>query len=714
MSQGICAELAVARPWKFADLGPDKKMGKIHKLPASVVNQIAAGEVVERPSSVVKELLENAVDSGATRIDLSVERGGKDLIRVADDGCGMDSDDLMLAFQAHATSKLLTAEDLEHITTLGFRGEALAAIAEISRTRCTTRKLDRDKASSVEIEGGHFGEIKAAAGSPGTVFEVRDLFFNTPVRRRFLKSDTTEAGHVAEAFQRVALARPGIQMTYRSGGKLVYDVPGQASLKERIGIFFGRELIEDLVWIDCKADGYHVWGYVAQPSHSRGSSRSQNFYVGGRYVRDRTLSHALTEAYRGLLMVGRQPISFLSFDIPPEDVDVNVHPAKVEVRFRDSQKLYALLLSAIRQKFLATDLHEKLSAHGLGKGLEMESTVVPQVKQAGGESKNETGSPHVSSRPAPPSGVPYTLSVESPSRQMLTEWFSNPQSNVQNRGIPSLGPPKSSGNSDLAPSLFQSGSPGSSSFQRNVGQEVQPTKSSWSMSETSHQPFEADLNDSEPAREARTEGQMDLVVTEQAPASLPAIAMHRKAFQIHDSYLVVETDDGVSLVDQHALHERILYEELRAKLQQDGIETQRLLIPEMLELDPADHALALEHAETLERLGFEVQDFGAPTLAILTIPLMAKHLSAGELTRNLIDRFHHSQAKPDPEAFLNLTLATIACKAAVKAGDKLQPAEIEALLAKGTEFAHSHHCPHGRPSALVFTKTELEKQFGRI
>jgi DNA mismatch repair protein MutL len=666
------------------------------------VNQIAAGEVVERPASVVKELLENAVDSGATRIDLAVERGGKDLIRVADDGCGMDSEDLMLAFQAHATSKLSTAEELEHITTLGFRGEALAAIAEISRTRCTTRKVDADNANSVEIEGGVFGEIKTASGSPGTVFEVRDLFFNTPVRRRFLKSDSTEAGHVADAFQRVALARPGIHMTYRSGGKLVYDVPGQAGLKERIGIFFGRELIEDLVWIDCKADGYHVWGYVAQPSHSRGSSKSQNFYVGGRYVRDRTLSHALIEAYRGLLMVGRQPISFLSFDIPPEDVDVNVHPAKVEVRFRDSQKLYALLLSAIRQKFLATDLHEKLSAHGLGASQESAVTQIPPTAPT---------NPPVSHSVHSSDPTPYTLSTDSPSRQMLTEWFSNPASggssgprpNLPAATLPPYRPPSTT--------PYRSGPPGSPFTPRNTPSSGPP--SSWSMSSTNSEPFQADLEGLNLNESRQVQDAENASSTAEIPVPVP-VKQFRKAVQIHDSYLVVETDDGVSLVDQHALHERILYEELRAKLKHGGVETQRLLIPEMLELEPSEHALALEHAETLESLGLEVQDFGAPTLAILTIPLMAKHLKAAELTRNLIDRVQHAQAKPDPEAFLNLTLATIACKAAVKAGDKLQPDEIEALLAKGTEFAHSHHCPHGRPSALVFTKTELEKQFGRI
>lgn len=682
-------------------------MGKIQRLPASVINQIAAGEVVERPASVVKELLENAVDSGATRIDLSVERGGKDLIRVADNGCGMDPDDLLMAFQAHATSKLSTAEDLENIQTLGFRGEALAAITEISRTRCVTRRPDSDHGHSIEIEGGIMGEIKTAAGSPGTVFEVRDLFYNTPVRRRFLKSDTTEAGHVSEAFQRVALAKPGIHLTYRSGNKLIYDIPAQTGLKERIGIFFGRDLIDDLIWIDSKADGYHVWGYVAQPSHSRGTARNQNFYVGGRYVRDRTLSHALSEAYRGLLMVGRQPVAFLSLDLPPEDLDVNVHPAKVEVRFRDSQKLYALLLSAIRNKFLTSDLHEKLSAHGVSllqkppaNGTE---AATPQADTGPANTTSDGLAPSFDDSP-----VPFALSNTPPSRQMVTDWFHDrPSPFAQN----TYAQPRASYPA-TAPSYANS--VGSPFTPKNAG--IHLPAGSWSMAETSPRPFDADLTDhsSQPNIINKVTSSPETPVTAAPPPAQPPAAHRKKAVQIHDSYLVVETDEGVSLVDQHALHERILYEELRAKVREGGVETQRLLIPEMLELDPADHALALEHGETLEKLGVEVQDFGSPTLAVLSVPLMARHVNAGDLTRDLIDRFRHSQAEPEPEAYLNLTLATIACKAAVKAGDKLQPEEIEALLAKGTQFAHSHHCPHGRPSALNFSKTELEKQFGRI
>ncbi len=289
-----------------------------------MINQIAAGEVLERPASAVKELLENSIDAQATRIDLAVERGGKDLVRVADNGLGMAPDDVLPAFQPHATSKLAFADDLFRIRTLGFRGEALAAIAEVAKVRCQTRQAGAALGSELTIEGGVSGAIKDCGCPPGTVIEVRNLFYNTPVRRTFLKSDSTEAGHVVDMFSRIALAHPELHLTFRSAGKLVHDLPPVTGTRERIAIFFGRELAESLLWIEGQLDDMNLWGYVAHPSQSRSTAKGQFLFLGGRYVRDRSLSHALNEAYRGLLMVGRMPVAFLHLEIPPEQVDVNV------------------------------------------------------------------------------------------------------------------------------------------------------------------------------------------------------------------------------------------------------------------------------------------------------------------------------------------------------------------------------------------------------
>ena len=271
-------------------------MGIIRPLTQAVINQIAAGEVVERPASVVKELLENAIDAQATRIDLSVERGGKDLVRIADNGVGMTPDDLIPAFQPHATSKLADADDLFRVQTLGFRGEALAAIAEVAKVRCQTRQPGDAEGSELLIEGGIFGPVKKCGCPPGTVIEIRNLFYNVPVRRTFLKSDMTESGHVADMFSRIALAHPEVHLTYRSGNKVVYDLPPVPGTRERIATFFGRELAESLLWVEGQLDSMQLWGYVAHPSQSRSSAKGQFLFIGGRYVRDRSLSHALNEA----------------------------------------------------------------------------------------------------------------------------------------------------------------------------------------------------------------------------------------------------------------------------------------------------------------------------------------------------------------------------------------------------------------------------------
>ncbi len=382
-------------------------MGIIHELPPSVINQIAAGEVVERPASVVKELLENAIDAGATRVEVSVERGGKDLIRVADNGKGMEPEDLLLAFRPHATSKLGEADDLFRIATLGFRGEALAAIAEVSRVRCQTRTADATAGSEITIEGGVAGSVRDCAAPVGTVIEVRNLFYNTPVRRTFLKSDSTEAGHVAEMFARVALAHPTVHLVYRSGSKVVHDLPATTGVKERIAVFFGQELADNLLWVESRIEATHLWGYVAHPSQSRSSTKGQYLFVGGRYVRDRSLGHALSEAYRGLLMVGRSPVSFLYLEIPAEEVDVNVHPTKIEVRFRDGHRIYSQLLSTIRQTFLSSNLHSRLQVPA-------ESEPEPTTPTTGAVSTGAAPAPRAES---------YGLKTPTEARQEVASWF---------------------------------------------------------------------------------------------------------------------------------------------------------------------------------------------------------------------------------------------------------------------------------------------------
>ncbi|MCR4414343.1 MAG: DNA mismatch repair endonuclease MutL, partial [Thermoguttaceae bacterium] len=339
-------------------------MPRIHRLPQSLVNKIAAGEVVERPASVVKELMENAADAGATRIDVAVEAGGMELVRVVDNGCGMAAEDLPLAVASHATSKIASADDLFRVRTLGFRGEALASIAEVSRLTLRSRTPDAESGSQLEVAGGQFSAVVPCGCPVGTTVEVRNLFFNTPVRRKFLRSAQTELGHTSEAFLRVALALPGVHCTLRHNDRPVFELPAAGQWLDRIGRVFGRQLAESLFWVESIDGPVRLSGYVAHPSQSRSNNRMQYLFLNGRSIRDRSLQHALGEAYRGLLMTGRYPIAFLFLEMPPELVDVNVHPTKLEVRFQDASRLYSQLLSAVRTKFLSTDLTTRVQPPG--------------------------------------------------------------------------------------------------------------------------------------------------------------------------------------------------------------------------------------------------------------------------------------------------------------------------------------------------------------
>ncbi len=637
-------------------------MGIIRQLPASVINQIAAGEVVERPASVVKELLENAVDAGATRIDVTVERGGKDLIRVADNGKGMEPDDLPLAFTPHATSKLAEAEDLFRIRTLGFRGEALAAMAEVSKTRCQSRRADAEAGSEISIDAGVAGPVRACGCPVGTVIEVRNLFHNTPVRRTYLKSDSTEAGHVIEMFTRIALAHPTVHLTFRSGGKVLHDLPAVTGIKERIGIFFGRELADSVLWVESRFDQTHLWGYVGHPAQSRSSNKGQFLFIGGRYVRDRSLGHALSEAFRGLLMVGRSPVAFLHLDVPPEEVDVNVHPTKVEVRFRDGQRIYSQLLATLRQTFLSSDLHSRLQ--------------VPRDQEPAS---------------APLDPPTYAFGERPSERQDVAAWFQPQAAPAAFQTFPAPG--------------YAGGPAATPDWQRPSYPPAPPAAAS--------APPAVDFDEFAPPPDPAT-APAPPVPTVSGPRPFDVRDLPLKALQVHDSYLVAETDDGMVVIDQHALHERILYEELRLRIDRGGVESQRLLVPEPVDLGPSEAAAVLERRDELARLGLEVEPFGGDTVLVSSTPAMLGTISPERLLRDLADHFRSKPLPPSRDGVLEDVLAMIACKAAVKAGQKLAPDEVTALLERRHLVTDAHHCPHGRPTALVFTKSELERQFGRI
>jgi DNA mismatch repair protein MutL len=619
-------------------------MTRIQQLPLEVVTKIAAGEVIERPASVVKELLENAVDAGSTRIDVEVEQGGADLIRVVDNGCGIHVDDLFLAFASHATSKLAGADDLFRIGTLGFRGEALASIGGVGRVTLQSRATAAECGAEVTCHGGQLGPVRAWNGAPGTRIEVQHLFYNTPVRRKFLRTTATEMGHLCETFTRLALAHAPLHLTLRHHGKEVYEVPASAGLLDRLALFFGAEVREQLFAVEAQAGPAALHGYIADPACERGTAKMQYLFVNRRWVRDRSLSHALQEAYRGLLMTGRFAVAVLFLDLPPDLVDVNVHPTKSEVRFRDAHALYHLVFTAVRDRLRAADLTGRLRIPSLIRG---QGPGVRGQGDGGGQGMEQA-------RSGPADG--FFRPVQEPA-QTPAFWQAPPAANAD-------------------------------AVVHNVASPAAPQMERKS-----------------------TEAPTGPKVPEETPA---ATGTAEKAIQLYDAYLVLETPEGMLVIDQHALHERILFEQLKSRLRVGPLEKQRLLIPEPVDLPAEQAARTLEHGPALAELGLEVADFGGGTVLLSSYPAILGQRPPQAILRAVVDYLVSKDRPPSREQLLNDLLSLMACHAAVKAGDRLSAEEIAALVAQRALGADTHHCPHGRPTSLLLSRQELDRQFRRV
>ncbi|MDB4793349.1 DNA mismatch repair endonuclease MutL [bacterium] len=628
---------------------------RIQQLSASVINKIAAGEVIERPASVIKELLENSVDALATRIEVDVEQGGAELIRIVDDGEGIHPDDIELSIASHATSKISDADDLFSVRTMGFRGEALASISEVSHFRLRTKQHGQAVGVEMEVNGGIVKEPKACGCPEGTQIEVRQLFCNTPVRRKFLKTQATEFGHIAEQFTRVALANPNLHMVLRHNGKTVYELPATHRLIERLELFYGSELAQNLIWVEAEHAGTRLWGYVAHPSQNKSTRKGQYLFLNGRWIQDRSLQHALGEGYRGLVMVGRYPVAFLFLDLNPEMVDVNVHPTKSEVRFQDSQVLYRLMLSTLRNKFLSMDLDSKLD-----------------VERTEGNPDGPKQSPQDAQR-----------ELASWAKVQLTD---QKQGGSLFEAVEKLAGPNPS--QHLAPGE----SPGES---QRVADFI---------------PFGSDPQSAGNSKP----GGVTHIESREAETSPTSAAAEIRAMQVHDCYLVVESTDGLTVIDQHALHERIMYEQLRRRVLSGGVEVQKLLIPITVELSSREANTLVDQQELLAELGLQIQEFGGSTVALTGYPTLLAKADPQHLLRDIVELLESSGRKLERRDLIDELLHMMSCKAAIKAGQRLTFEEMESLLSQRHLCDDHHHCPHGRPTALKLSRQELDRQFGRL
>jgi DNA mismatch repair protein MutL len=576
-------------------------MGKIAILPPAVQGQIAAGEVVERPASVVKELVENALDAGARRVDVLLAGGGIDRIVVRDDGEGMAPEDALVAFARHATSKLRSAEDLPAVATLGFRGEALPSIAAVAKVRVVTRLAGEAAATAVEADGDGVRPAGVAGAAAGTTIEVRDLFAATPARRKFLRTPATEVAHVIDVLTRIAVATPAVGFRLEHDGREMLALPPVGDLRQRLVQTLGRARGTSLVEVDASTGGYRLHGFLGRPVDALGSARLVWTFVGGtgepaarRFVRDRLLLRAVMDGYESLLMRGRYPVAVLFLGVPAGEMDVNVHPAKLEVRFRRSAAVHQLVVPALRARLAAA--------------LAVSASTAPTAEPAAVHEAPLGYGP-----PSAPSGVPV---------------------------LP------------LQPALWSAAPRGGFAALRFVG-------------------------------------------------------------QIFDGYLLCEGEGRVVLIDQHAAHERVVFERLRAECRAGGVARDPLLVPEAIELAGAEAALLAEHSGSLAAAGLEGEPFGDGTFLLRSVPRLLRGRDMGELVRAVASELVEEGASGAAERASDAALATIACHSVVRVGQRLDAAEAEALLAAMDGVEISAHCPHGRPVATELRRSQLEAFFRR-
>ena len=602
----------------------------IRVLPEGVVNRIAAGEVIERPASVVKELVENAIDAGARAIDVALEEGGRRLVKVADDGGGMHRDELSLAIARHATSKLASDGDLRRIETLGFRGEALPSIAAVSRLTITSRTPGAENAWALAVAGGAAGACAPAARQPGTTVTVEDLFYATPARLKFLKAPRTETAHAVDIVQRLAMCHPGLGFTLTCDGRAVLrdgprdDLPG--GRLERLALVMGRAFAENALPIDAARGDVRLAGHAAVPTLSRASAGHQHLFVNGRPVRDRLLHGAVRAAYRDVLHQGRHPMVALFVDLPPETVDVNVHPAKAEVRFRDAALVRGLIVGALTRALAAA-------------GHRAATTVADRA-----------------------------LAALEPRAQGHPQGRAQGRAPVPSPGAASPAPP--------APGL----------------REVRAG-------------YEAPLA----APSARIESAPEAADDTPVPSYPLGVARG----QVHDTYIVAQTEDGIVIVDQHAAHERIVYERMKAALADAGVRRQILLIPEVVELDETAAERLAARAGEFAELGLVLERFGRGAVVVREVPALTGDGDTQGLVRDLADELAEWDEATALRQRLGDICGTLACHGSVRAGRRLNADEMNALLRQMEATPRAGQCNHGRPTYVALKLADIERLFGR-
>lgn len=650
-------------------------MSKIQVLDPVTIDKIAAGEVVERPASIVKELAENAIDAGATAITVEIEEGGISYIRIADNGCGIEREEVPSAFLRHSTSKIRTVDDLIHIHSLGFRGEALSSIAAVSQVELITKTAEETFGTRYRIAGGKEEGLEETGAKDGTTFVIRQLFYNTPARRKFLKTPMTEASHVSELMTRMALSHPEISFQFINNGQSRIHTSGNGSLKDVIYHIYGREIAMNLIEIQTEAGDVKISGFLGKPVISRGNRNFENYFINDRYVKNQIVSKAIEDAYKDFTMQHKYPFVALQITMPGEEVDVNVHPAKLEIRFQNQQAVYNAVYEAV------------------DRGLRKEE-LIPQVKLEEPKEipRADVPSPAPAPMPKKETKPPQAPAKEERNLDYFMQKMKERVAAYHNR--------ESSAEVAAKDQIFRP------LQQADRIREAAVYANLSSAGEKTEKKAENKTEEQEPPR------QMDLF--EEKFLDREIRAEYHLIGQVFDTYWLVEFQDNLYIIDQHAAHERVLYERTLKSMKTREYTSQMISPPVILDLGMQEAALLREYMDRFLRIGFEIEEFGQDSFAVRAVPDNLFSLAKKDLLLQMIDSLSDEVSRKLSPELIDEKVASMSCKAAVKGKMKLSAAEADALIGELLTLDNPYHCPHGRPTIIAMSRRELEKKFKRI
>ncbi len=703
-------------------------MAEIKVLSEDTIDKIAAGEVVERPMSVVKELVENAMDAGSTVVTVEIKNGGIDFIRVSDNGQGIAADQVRLAFARHATSKIRSAEDLTSLMSMGFRGEALSSIAAVAQVELITKTKDALTGVRYVMEGAIEKDFEEIGAPEGTTFLVKNLFYNTPVRRKFLKQPQTEAGYVAELLERLALSRPDISFKFIQNGQVKFHTPGNNDLKEVIYRIYGREIAAHLMPIDAKADNISIKGFLGKPEINRSNRNFEHYFINSRYVKSKVLAKAIEDGYKQYVMQHKFPFVVLHFSMSGSDVDVNVHPTKMEVRFSDEVQVYKTVMQSILTAFRSKEL---IVNAGFGK-----EERVSRADNMPRYEKEKLPEPFIipnSSTPQTQTTLqPFDITFDDDLAEAKNQKPETKPSEVKNPKPEAKPSEAKNQKPEIKPSNVQTKKPEVTYQFEEVSKQVEEAVSKQVVKEAATEAFYHSETDEERNH--------DLPAGMQSPEMPPFVSafvriqiaeaeqttlfeeqfLTEKAKESYDilgqifgTYWIVSYSDRMYMIDQHAAHEKVKYERLIAAAKKKEILTQNILPPVVLQVSAREEQVVLDHMDDFAGLGFEIEEFGDHAFVLRAVPVDLYGVSFRELFREILDELMEEKLTGSAEVVLN-KLASMACKAAVKGNTNISRPEAEKLIDELLTLENPYHCPHGRPTIISMTKQEIEKKFKRI